>query len=584
MRSAFWLLCCCGLALPAQAGADGLASFIRADANADGEVDLSDSVAILSLLFLGGTNVPCLEAADVSDDGVLDLTDAIRLLSFLFLGGEKPYWPYPQCGYALEDEQPHLSCESFPFCQPAKDMAFDKNTIEVAPEMFDGLRLLAEGEPLEALKNVPGYEKFHANLVARPGGGEYGRNFAPTIIVTANEAHLDLMAEDIIDMVETKLASAGIDAGYHVRGIYPREIALPTSLFDILVYLEDEFGQGHLRGGRVILGDDSGTPLGAEVTPPKKCSGDIQCYWSGTIQIQPSAPEEENKERVWNHNGHITHDDDSHFHGAWPREKGGGADGWHKKNGFGPWHELVGVRHSKNSCVGPETDIALLGRGIIYAQANVYCQDNGVSCDAPDDCASTVWGAASYTSSVKTQANSFDQCPKAVSSVRLWALDSAIFDVNDSNIFLKSLEIKNETIPLDSPERAGLRERDRGLAGDADYTEGHEQILAEGGKREEDLVAYGAATVDTPVNFNFVGLGEATVSGSGNASGSIQIITGVLALYYAGKSDCPGAGTTHTGYVFGYDDGLRKRERDKAAEFMKRHADVTPNWLPSPKK
>jgi len=43
------------------------ARFVRGDANADGEVNLSDSVATLQYLFLGGGAPSCLEAADADD-------------------------------------------------------------------------------------------------------------------------------------------------------------------------------------------------------------------------------------------------------------------------------------------------------------------------------------------------------------------------------------------------------------------------------------------------------------------------------------------------------------------------------------
>jgi hypothetical protein len=60
--------------------------FVRGDSNDDGAVDLSDAVASLSHLFLGGPAPVCRDAADVNDDGILDISDPIGLLFSLFLG------------------------------------------------------------------------------------------------------------------------------------------------------------------------------------------------------------------------------------------------------------------------------------------------------------------------------------------------------------------------------------------------------------------------------------------------------------------------------------------------------------------
>ena len=58
------------------------------DTNNDGKVDLADAVRILSFLFSGKEELPCMKSGDVNDDGKLDLADAITVLSFLFSSGE----------------------------------------------------------------------------------------------------------------------------------------------------------------------------------------------------------------------------------------------------------------------------------------------------------------------------------------------------------------------------------------------------------------------------------------------------------------------------------------------------------------
>ena len=76
----------------------GVELFERGDANADGGLDVTDAVAILSSLFLGAT-LPCPGASEVNGDEALDIADASYLLSFLFLGGNAPVGESPvACG------------------------------------------------------------------------------------------------------------------------------------------------------------------------------------------------------------------------------------------------------------------------------------------------------------------------------------------------------------------------------------------------------------------------------------------------------------------------------------------------------
>ncbi|MEC9352363.1 MAG: SdrD B-like domain-containing protein [Planctomycetota bacterium] len=82
--------------------------YIRGDANADGQVNISDSQSVFGYLFLGRAEPSCRDSADVNADGKLDISDGIRLLQFLFSGGAQPSAPYPECGRA---EGPGVGCE-----------------------------------------------------------------------------------------------------------------------------------------------------------------------------------------------------------------------------------------------------------------------------------------------------------------------------------------------------------------------------------------------------------------------------------------------------------------------------------------
>ncbi len=96
-------------AIPLQA-----ADFIRADCNADGQLDISDPMTVLSYLFIGATLPDCLDACDVDDSNTINIADAISLFGYLFDGGIAPAPPFPACG---PDPSPDaLTCGSFSTC------------------------------------------------------------------------------------------------------------------------------------------------------------------------------------------------------------------------------------------------------------------------------------------------------------------------------------------------------------------------------------------------------------------------------------------------------------------------------------
>jgi len=72
--------------------------FLRSDTNCDSQIDISDAVSTLSVLFLGIGALCCDDAADVNDDSTIDITDPVVTLNYLFLGGAAPVSPFPLCG------------------------------------------------------------------------------------------------------------------------------------------------------------------------------------------------------------------------------------------------------------------------------------------------------------------------------------------------------------------------------------------------------------------------------------------------------------------------------------------------------
>ena len=98
--------------------------FLRADANADGAVDLSDPVFSLASLFLGGPFPVCLDSADANDDAAFNISDAIYTLSFLFLGGSPPPAPFSDCALAVAE----LGCET-PACAAGPEGSIEWVTV-----------------------------------------------------------------------------------------------------------------------------------------------------------------------------------------------------------------------------------------------------------------------------------------------------------------------------------------------------------------------------------------------------------------------------------------------------------------------
>jgi hypothetical protein len=58
----------------------------RGDADASKQVNITDAVRILNVLFLGLGVITCQDAADADDSGQVNITDAVRILNVLFLG------------------------------------------------------------------------------------------------------------------------------------------------------------------------------------------------------------------------------------------------------------------------------------------------------------------------------------------------------------------------------------------------------------------------------------------------------------------------------------------------------------------
>ena len=95
--------------------------FHRGDPDANGAINVADSIFLLNSLFQGGRVPPCSESADADNDGKISLTDAVFLLNYLFRGGPQPPSPGPpdeSCGADPDPALPagDLGCELYLPC------------------------------------------------------------------------------------------------------------------------------------------------------------------------------------------------------------------------------------------------------------------------------------------------------------------------------------------------------------------------------------------------------------------------------------------------------------------------------------
>ncbi len=85
-------------------------TFIRADLNDDGLIDIADPNFLSAYLFQGGPAPACLQAGDVNDDGTIDAADTTYLFDYLLSSGAAPPAPFPAAGVDPTDDA--LGCDS----------------------------------------------------------------------------------------------------------------------------------------------------------------------------------------------------------------------------------------------------------------------------------------------------------------------------------------------------------------------------------------------------------------------------------------------------------------------------------------
>ncbi len=96
------------LETPTPGELNGPFPFVRGDANGDGDLDISDAVKCLMVLF-AGEKCDCRDSLDADDSGALDITDPVFLLGYLFLEGPNPPQPFPAAGMDVSADD--LGCK-----------------------------------------------------------------------------------------------------------------------------------------------------------------------------------------------------------------------------------------------------------------------------------------------------------------------------------------------------------------------------------------------------------------------------------------------------------------------------------------
>ena len=84
-------------------------TFIRGDVNSDGQLNLSDGIALINYLFLTHIQPDCLDAADADDSGKLNLLDVTEILNRLFFGADSLPPPGPETPW-FDSTDDELSC------------------------------------------------------------------------------------------------------------------------------------------------------------------------------------------------------------------------------------------------------------------------------------------------------------------------------------------------------------------------------------------------------------------------------------------------------------------------------------------
>lgn len=584
--------------------------FVRGDSDANGQVDLSDAVSLLAHLFAGEPPPPCLRAADVNADDTLDLSDPVTLLSFLFLGRGAPPPPFPECGRNTA-EGARLSCEKFEPCSGYDRIVLDdahaasaaqaeslevltpflpgtKPIATVSPELARALRLLAAGESLLALQDVPGFEDFMESSDVLSGiraGQEDDLDYIPTVEIrsgpnTAPGSWLDghvlkgpppspsfRFDAEVLDRLNRSLGRAGfLESGARIVAAEPPEVQ-ETGRTPVLVVRQQPDGREELLSCLLELLPDGELELWIRRKPcvdllsrePDAC----EWYQTGPDPY-PAKHLVKQREYTWSLAG--TPLETSYVYTGRDPGPGRGADGWRICHGPGPWYEIRNWRGRAN-CHAPETHEALVCCGRLSVNLNVVCFDKEGRKYPAEGCESTVHHAARYESTVQADTRSGAWCPLlGANDIEAIAKDEARYlafpmDAGKESslgggqvIFNKGAIVHNGTevtskLGFDLQGGADVKPA-QGLAAHIGVSVGYsETVRNETGTDKDSLSCTGQGSLSPPLSLLLETKGNATLNARNKTLGRALTQTRLVALYFVATSRCRLAGKRVGGFL-----------------------------------
>lgn len=594
--------------------------FLRADANVDGDLDVSDGVMLLQYLFDDGVELPCRAAADSNADRHLDISDAVYIFNHLFLGGSRPPEPFPDCGPNTSGEseadpagRAALSCDRFPPCadftlhgdpglgtsEPDRAAGEfftathnEDEALVLRPEFFDAISLLARGESIHALRGVPGYDDFLAQIVADGAGAQESHPeqlYTPSVVITARVDHegplrfegglLNAISEEVRSAAEAQGAARRLS---WISEVVPSEVKGSGS-HDILLVETGADGSRVMRSGRAVLchKSDSACPTEPQIVvqlASTKCGERVRCRWNLSTECQPRQLTAQ--ERTWDYLGNVT-SVTSTYPGSPPSV---GNDGWMLIQGEGPWHVVL-ARRNRVNCFSLPTAVSEVAMSDCLVRIGIVCfdVDREVVCKTANHCTPQVWSFADYESEVRIFTHTGGNCAFfGANTIEALAQDETSFRANEESIFTKGVVVQNGSV-VTTPVTLELGADLGGppqpeIAGDADVTFGYSKdVTDQPGSSADRLVAHGSDVRTPPVLLRLESQGAAQLDAGNRALGTVTVHTSSWYLVYAGTG-CDSAGVLSGGILIA-DKDRSEEKRQEAGSYLKSVTGVDVTWL-----
>jgi hypothetical protein len=221
-----------GLGLTARLSAAG--EFVRGDVDRNGQVEISDSIAIFGALFLGGAEPGCLDAADANDSGRVNIADGIYILNFLFRGERAPPSPYPvpgadptndllDCGHGMNKIRRwnHIAIDASGLDHTPVKPGEDRTALEQpGPGRSSRAMAIVHIAMFEAVNAIAGGYKSYVGLDPAPEGAsmdaavcQSGHDTLVALFPSQASSFDELLAEDLALLEESAAKTDGVEVG-----------------------------------------------------------------------------------------------------------------------------------------------------------------------------------------------------------------------------------------------------------------------------------------------------------------------------------------------------------------------------------